>query len=294
MADSLFALALLAVAAWLAFAPAARPRLVVIGVEGLSWPEVAPALQRDAPELARLAAAQRAELTGSAGAPLRFLWDWATTARPLIPRPGSAPRPPLAIWDVAARHGLRALVVSWPGKPGVAAHPSAGELGPVVPRPLAPPLADPWQARLAADRGAAEIAVRLAKQVAPDLLFVGFQGPASPTGPDGPALAPAPPAGYWSALDEALGRVSAALGPGATIVVIGRGSGRSGTPAADGVWIASGAGLAVGPRPGPIRHLEVAPTLLELAGLPLPVGALGRPSSWVRAAPTAPDWRELP
>lgn len=275
--------------------PGAPARVVVIGVEGLSWFSLSPALkQGTAPHLGRLAAGQRANLSGTAGQPLRFLWEWAVRVRPAVRADkGQDAVVGLQLWDVVARARKQSVVVSWPGLVGVRIVPERGpaDVLPVVPDAPAAQLPDELRERVAMDRGAATVAARLAGRLNPDLLVVGLLGPRGANG-TAPAFAPAE---YWRLFDECVGKVAGALGPDATVVLVSRGAGSPGSPGGEGVWIAAGPRLARGPRPGPVRHLEIAPTLLALLGLPQPAGSMARPSPWVLDSPAGHvRWQELP
>jgi hypothetical protein len=269
-----------------------RPRLVVIGIDGLSWAILTPAMARgDAPVLAKLVQHTRGILVPTPDQARQSFWDWVGLVRtPSLKDPATgallAPRP---IWDLlSARHSLG--MVGWPGLGGVRLYPEASTLElPTIQREGKPtdPSTSPGE-RLAWDRGHVSAAVKMMQMHDPDYLLIGLGGPFVPESGHGPEHAISPSSSYWTAFDAELGRLLAALTRETTVVVLGRALGPGGTPAADGIWTGSGPGLATGPMSQPVRADEVGPTITYLGGAPLPIGTIALPTK----ALLDPSWME--
>ena len=250
-----------------------------IAVDGLTWPVLTPMLASgEAPALAGLQHAQHANLQGSGVIPLSELWLAG------------------AVWEHAAKSGQVCAQLSWPSQPVARLWKPGAVGGPAVIIDLPPvtdelvvippghePLPPDMARRMIRDLGTATAVERLVKAQHVDYLTIGLGGPRDPSkATPGGRMAPIPD-GYARMLDGVLGRIIAALGPGATIIVAGRGSGRHDLPHGQGIWLAAGPDLAEGPLPGPVRTTDLPATILTLLDVPLPAAIPGRPSPWIFA-----------
>lgn len=222
--------------------------LVVLAIDGVTWPQLAPLLTRGAlPALTRRAGGQHAAIADSPVVPFPELWR-GLNLTPHVERCGRT-------W---ARYG-------WPTTTDIV----KSEM--VVLPPDASPLPTELARRLGRDRGtSAAAARRLHELPRPALLMAYFSGPSDSTAAAGDApLAPLT-TDYGNLLAAALDAVIAAAPADGTVVLIGRGTGRPGLPDGQGAWYAVGPRIVPGALPGPIHTAQLAATLLEIAGLPLP------------------------
>jgi hypothetical protein len=248
------------------------------------------------PNMARLARGCRGRLVPPPGQLARSVYFWVNMLRApaLVSLEEAKPIPILSLPEALSRSGDRVVSINWPAPPGIQIFPVE------LPAPAAalvldtpPAQLDPTLlVRLGQDRGAVRAAIDLFEKVTPRALIVGLAGPFDVKFAPDASFAVSPPATYWSLLDATIGRLLAAMPPDSVVLVLGRGLGLEGTPAAEGVFLGTGGALASAPATEEIRATDVGASLLALCGDRLPIGAAGEPSpvwldpAWLSAHPT--------
>lgn len=269
---SIVVLALVAqVPGWAPVPPPPPAPVVVLAVDGFTWPQLAPLVQRGA--LAGIAAhgqLQHAAVLPSGDVPFDQLWLSLDLKRHVEDCGRPAAR---FAWPITGDLTPGELVVLPPG---------AG--------PLPPALAE----RLGRDLGTSRAVVkRLGEKPAPALLLAHFEGPLDPGQPlPGAPLPPLVPA-YATLFAGALDRAAAAAPAGSTVILVGLGTGRPGLPDGQGAWLAAGPRLRAGALAEALRASELAPTILELAGLPLPSTLQGGAAARTLITPPFPVNRRI-
>lgn len=240
--------------------------LVVIAVDGLTWPQLNPLIRSGrVPRVAALARRSRARVVHQVGQPPELFWDLATRARTSsLVEPGTArPLELVRLWDALRRRGERVALHDFPG----------------------------------AEAGSAAVSDQR-QRLRNALTQLGSKGPDGPTASfisigGGPRASALTVALLDNFLDELYRRVAPHI-----VVVVGRGRGLAGTPDDEGLWMADGPGLRAGPMDPGLRVSELSPTLMYLRGHPVPVGSPEGPSraaiapAWWDGHPL--HWEELP
>lgn len=262
------------------------PRLVVVAIDGLSWPILTPLISaNEAPTLARLASACRGSLISEPGQSPGLFWERVVRVRPpgILDASSGRPLSGLTIWETLSRSGDRVAMVDWPSAPGTTIL-SGGKTECPAPSAEPPlPAGDERSSVLEArqdQRGVTTALWTVARQ-APVAVFLGLSVLHDALLSPRPELKRPFMAGYARALDAELARLLDGLSADSTVIVLGRGLGSVGSPGENGVFLGRGPGLSGGPLEGPVRDVEVGPTLVRLCSRPLPLGTQAAPCRFV-------------